>query len=66
MGIPDGMALGIEDDLESGIELVVLGLGVRMGMVGGSGVMYHRDVEAGVGRNGSRIPLRVLTSPEKQ
>ena len=29
------MALGIEDDLESGIELVVLGLGVRMGMVGG-------------------------------
>ena len=29
------MTLGIEDDLESGIELVVLGLGVRMGMVGG-------------------------------
>lgn len=28
------MALGIEDDLESGIELAVLGLGVRMGMVG--------------------------------
>lgn len=26
------MALGIEDDLERGIELVVLGLGVRMGM----------------------------------
>lgn len=60
------MALGVEDDLESGIELAVLGLRVRMGMGVGGGVIHHRDVEAGVGRNGSRILSSVLTNPEKQ
>lgn len=31
LGIPDGMALGIKDDLWSRSEIVVLGLGVRLG-----------------------------------
>lgn len=31
LGIPDGMALGIEDDLKSGNEIVALGLGVSLG-----------------------------------
>ena len=61
LGIPDGMALSIEDDLGSRNEVVVLGLGVRM-----VGEMHHGDVEVGAGRNGSRILLSVLTSPEKQ
>lgn len=61
LGIPDGMALGIEDDLGSGNKVVVLGLGVRMGAG-----MHHGDMEVGAGRNGSRILLSVLTSPEKQ
>lgn len=31
LGVPDGMALGVEDDLGSGNEVAPLGLGARMG-----------------------------------
>ena len=64
LGIPDGMTLGIEDDLESGIEIVVLGLGVRMGMVGG-----WSDVPQGCGswsgEKWEQNPIKSAHKPRK-